>query len=110
MKTDTAPTVTATKRGPGRPKTKATLKRVVLLDGKPVGRGRPAADSKKNRTVVFIPVDETFDVSKHGAGVPFRSGLRQFQASIKRVDLKRMVAAGKAKTAAVKVAAEPVAA
>jgi len=97
--TDTNTVVTPTPKR-GRPKTKMTLKRVVLLDGKPVGRGRPAADSKGNRTVVFIPIGETFDVTKHGTGSAFRPGLRQFKASVKRVDLKRFVAESKNNVAA----------
>lgn len=88
-------TETVTKRPVGRPRTKMTLKRVVLLDGKPVGRGRPAKDGKGNRTVVFIPATETFDASKHGTGSKFSPGLKQFKASIKRVDLKKFEALAK---------------
>ena len=77
------------KRGVGRPRTKQTLKRVVLLNGQPVGRGRPTLTGKGERTVVFIPVDETFDATKHGLGVKFAPGLRQFRQSIKRMDLKK---------------------
>jgi len=76
------------KRGPGRPKTKVTLKRVVLLDGKPVGRGRPAKENKGERTVVFIPVDEKFDKSVHGIGKKYIAGLAQYKLPLKRVDLK----------------------
>jgi hypothetical protein len=64
------------------------LKRVVLLDGKPVGRGRPAKNGKGTRTVVFIPDNEKFDVAVHGTGVKFRAGLNQFKTPIKRMDLK----------------------
>jgi hypothetical protein len=77
-----------TKRGPGRPRTKMTMKRVVLLNGQPVGRGRPAKDGKGDRTVVYIPVDETFDVSKHGVGKKFYAGVKA-GPSIKRVDFKK---------------------
>lgn len=92
--TETAP-VTAVespaveKRGPGRPKTKVTLKRVVLLDGKPVGRGRPNKTGKADRTVVFIPVDQTFDAAVHGTGTKYRAGLSQFKLAIKRIDIEK---------------------
>jgi hypothetical protein len=75
------------KRGPGRPKTKVTLKRVVLLEGKPVGRGRPAKGSSSKRTYVFIPVDETYDAAQHGSGSRYRAGLNQSKTPIKRVNI-----------------------
>jgi len=75
------------KRGPGRPKTKMTLKRVVLLNGKPVGRGRPSKTSSSNRKVVFIPINETYEESVHGVGKKYISGLNQYTHQIKRVDL-----------------------
>lgn len=87
--TQTMETVGTVKRGVGRPVTKKTLKRVVLLDGSPVGRGRPAKEGKGNRTVVWIPVDEQFDAKKHGTGSKFMPGLNQFRMSIKRVDIKK---------------------
>lgn len=86
---NTAVAATVVKRTVGRPVTKVTLKRVVLVNGIPVGRGRPASASKANRTVVFIPIGETFDASKHGTGVKFSAGLKQFSNSIKRMDLKK---------------------
>ena len=76
-----------TKRAVGRPKTKVTLKRVVLLDGKPVGRGRPVKGSKGKRTAVFIPVDETYDVAVHGLGAKYRADKNQFKQPIKRVNI-----------------------
>ena len=100
------PTATV-KRGPGRPKTKLTLRRVVLLDGVPVGKGRPAAESKSNRTVVYVPVGEAYDVAKHGTGTKFRPGLAQFSASIKRVDLKSAVKDGVKAVKKVKAKATP---
>ena len=81
--------VAAVKRGPGRPKTKITLKRVVLVDGAPVGRGRPALETKSVRTVVFIPVDETFNASVHGVGKKYIAGLAQYKLAIKRVDISK---------------------
>lgn len=77
------------KRKVGRPVSKVTLKRVVLLDGKVVGRGRPKTNGKGNRTVVYIPASESYDSAKHGVGVKFSPGLKQFRASIKRVDIKK---------------------
>lgn len=65
MKTENTKRV-YTKRG-----TTVAGKRVVLIDGVPVGRGRPAKEGKGNRTVVFIPFNETYDVAKHGIGVRF---------------------------------------
>jgi hypothetical protein len=92
--TETAPTAivdapVAEKRGPGRPRTKVTLKRVVLLDGKPVGRGRPQKDNKAERTCVFIPVDQTYDLAVHGPGNKYRAGLSQYKLAIKRVDIAK---------------------
>lgn len=76
-----------TTRKVGRPKTKKTLKRIVLLNGEPVGRGRPNKTSKKLRTVVYIPIDECYDISKHGVGSVYVKGLKQFKWSVKRVNL-----------------------
>ena len=87
--TNTVDTVATEKRGPGRPKTKVTLKRVVLLDGKPVGRGRPNKENKGERTCVFIPVDQTYDVAVHGTGNKYRAGLSQYKLAIKRVDIAK---------------------
>lgn len=60
-------------RRPGRPVdiTKINLKRVVLLDGQPVGKGRPEKDSKRQRTVVYVPVNESYDRAKFGVGKPY---------------------------------------
>lgn len=44
------------------------VKRVVLIDGVPVGRGRPARGTIKGRTVVYIPVNATYDVAIYGTG------------------------------------------
>lgn len=75
------------KRGPGRPRTKVTLKRVVLLNGKPVGRGRPNKNGKSTRTFVFIPIDQTFDVTVHGTGSGYRAD--RCKTPIKRVDIAK---------------------
>jgi len=87
--TATVTPVPVVKRGPGRPRTKVTLKRVVLVDGAPVGRGRPATETKSVRTVVFIPVDETFNASVHGVGSKYIAGLSQYKLAIKRVDITK---------------------
>jgi hypothetical protein len=49
------------------------VKRVVLLDKKPVGRGKPAKGTLKNRTVVYIPVDATYNVETYGEGAPYNA-------------------------------------
>lgn len=63
-------------------------KRVVLLNGVPVGRGRPAKEGKGKRTVVYIPANETYDVTKHGAGVEFRA---KRHAALKRLKIANPV-------------------
>jgi hypothetical protein len=80
---------TVAKRGVGRPVTKVTLKRVVLLNGKPVGRGRPSKDGKSERTVVFIPVNETYDPAVHGTGKKYNVGMAQYKLPIKRIDIAK---------------------
>jgi len=75
----------------GRPKTKITLKRCILLNGKPVGRGRPCLKGINERTVIRIPIDETYNVKKHGLGMKFYAGLKQFKQSIKRIDIAKFV-------------------
>ena len=57
-----------TKRG-----TTKMVKRVVLLDGKPVGRGRPSKAGKGKRTVVYIGMDENYNKEKHGIGTEYRN-------------------------------------
>lgn len=84
---DNIPTVA--KRGVGRPITKVTLKRVVLLNGKPVGRGRPSKEGKGERTVVFVPVGETYDPAVHGTGKKYNAGLAQYKLPIKRIDIAK---------------------
>lgn len=78
-----------TKRGPGRPRTKVTLKRVVLLDGVPVGRGRPNKDTLSKRTVVFIPIKDEYDVNVHGTGKKYIRNLSQYKLAIKNVDISK---------------------
>mgnify|MGYP006286661693 CR=1 FL=1 len=67
------------------------VKRVVLLDGKPVGRGKPAKGTLKRRTFVYIPVDATYDVDTYGTGARF-SGAESATKPIKTVDRSKFVA------------------
>jgi len=76
--TDTAPSAetvmeTSTKRRRLKYGTGIKVKRVVLLDGKPVGRGKPAKGTTKSRTVVYIPVDATYDVNIYGTGAQYNA-------------------------------------
>ena len=69
-----APTMeTSTKRRRLKYGTGLKVKRVVLLDGVPVGRGKPAKGTTKSRTVVYIPVDATYDVSIYGTGSQYNA-------------------------------------
>lgn len=69
-----------TKRG-----TTIVARRVTLLDGKPVGRGKPAKDTRGNRTVVWVPVGEAYDPTVHGQGVKFNPNLAQFKRTFRRI-------------------------
>lgn len=69
-----------TKRG-----TTIVARRVTLLDGKPVGRGKPSKDARGNRTVVWVPIGEAYDVNIHGIGVKFNPNLTQFKKTFKRI-------------------------
>jgi hypothetical protein len=46
----------------GKMRNKSTMwvRRVVLADGQPVGKGRPNLGVKSSRTCLFIPLKETF--------------------------------------------------
>ncbi len=55
-----------TKRG-----TTVKAARTVLLDGKPVGQGKPSKEGKNRRMVVYVPVGMKYDEAKHGKGVKF---------------------------------------
>jgi len=74
---DTAPTADMQKIAKSKRRLKygtgILVKRVVLLDGKPVGRGKPAKGTLKNRTVVYIPVDATYNVETYGEGAPYNA-------------------------------------
>jgi len=71
--TEETTTETSTKRRRLKYGTGLKVKRVVLLDGVPVGRGKPAKGTTKSRTVVYIPVDATYDVSIYGTGSQYNA-------------------------------------
>jgi hypothetical protein len=48
-------------------------RRVVLLNGEPVGKGRPQKEGKGGRTVVYIPENMPYDKAIHGLGVKFNA-------------------------------------
>lgn len=48
-------------------------RRVVLLDGEPVGRGRPTKTGKGTRTVVYVPIGMDYSLKLHGPGVRFNT-------------------------------------
>lgn len=48
-------------------------RRVILLNSEPVGRGRPSAEGKGERRVVYVPVGMDYDAAVHGAGVKYNS-------------------------------------
>lgn len=73
--------------------TSLPAKRVVLIDGVPVGRGRPSSEVK-NRTVVYIPVNEKYNREKHGIGVKYSA--TNHPALSKRVSLDGKVLPKKA--------------
>jgi hypothetical protein len=75
-----------TKRG-----TTVPGKRVVLLNGVPVGRGKPAKNGKGKRTVVFVPMGEVYDVIRHGTGTEFRSKRHGVLRRLKVKDLSNSV-------------------
>ena len=83
--------VASVKKQLGRPRTFETQKRVILVDGAPQGRGRITGDKKSNRRIVFIPVNETYDVTKHGIGVLYNvKKTQQHRISIRRVSLSKI--------------------
>ena len=59
--------------------------RVVLIDGKPVGRGKPSLEGKGERKVVYVPVGQTYNAEIHGSGVRFN---KHFHGVWKRVAIK----------------------
>jgi hypothetical protein len=61
-------------------------KRVVLKDGKPVGRGRPSEEELKGRMVVYIPKDAEYDEATYGKGVKYNTATHS--APFKRISKK----------------------
>ena len=82
--TETSTTVKAkrkyTKRG-----TTIVARRVTLLNGEPVGRGKPSKEARGNRTIVWVPVGETYNPAVHGLGVKFNPNLNQFKKTFRRI-------------------------
>ena len=62
--------------------------RTVILNGKVVGRGRPAKLAKGERRVVYLPKGETYDAAKHGTGVRFNTA---FHGVLKRLKVNKVV-------------------
>jgi hypothetical protein len=58
-------------------------RRMILLNDKPVGRGRPAQDGKGERKVVYVPVGMEYDVKVHGEGVRYNTNTHK--ATHKRI-------------------------
>lgn len=78
-------TATKSKRKYTKRGTTIVARRVTLLDGKPVGRGKPSKDARGNRTVVWVPVGETYNPTVHGLGVKFNPNLVQFKRIFRRI-------------------------
>lgn len=78
-------TVTKSKRKYTKRGTTIVARRVTLLDGKPVGRGKPSKDARGNRTVVWVPVGESYNPTVHGLGVKFNPNLVQFKRIFRRI-------------------------
>lgn len=85
VETVTTATVTKTKRKYTKRGTTIVARRVTLLDGKPVGRGKPSKDTRGSRTVVWVPVGETYNPTVHGLGVKFNPNLAQFKRIFRRI-------------------------
>jgi hypothetical protein len=58
-------------------------RRVILLNGEPVGRGRPSLEGKGERKVVYVPVGMEYDVAVHGEGVKYNT--HSHRATHKRI-------------------------
>jgi hypothetical protein len=67
--------------------TTVVARRVTLLDGKVIGRGKPAKATKSARTVVYVPMDQEYNPAVHGLGVKFTPGLVQFRKVFKRIKI-----------------------
>ena len=58
-------------------------RRVILLNGAPVGRGRPSTEGKGERKVVYVPVGMEYDKTVHGEGVRYNA--HSHRATHKRI-------------------------
>jgi hypothetical protein len=58
-------------------------RRVILMNGEPVGRGRPETEGKGQRRVVYIPFGMEYDAKIHGEGVKYNSN--SHKATQKRI-------------------------
>ena len=58
-------------------------RRIVLKDGKPVGRGKPSKEGRGKRTVVYVPVGMEYDAAVHGPGVKYNTA--SHKATHKRI-------------------------
>ena len=63
-----AKTDSTTKRAYTKRDTTVVARRCLVLDGKEIGRGRPAKDGYDNRNVVWIPKGVKYDSAIHGLG------------------------------------------
>lgn len=82
----TKPAVKAKRKYTARGTT-VVARRVTLLDGKVIGRGKPATATKSLRTVVYVPVGQDYNPAVHGLGVKFTPGLVQFRKVFKRIKI-----------------------
>jgi len=82
----TKPAVKAKRKYTARGTT-IVARRVTLLDGKVIGRGKPAKATKGLRTVVYVPVGQDYNPTVHGLGVKFTPGLVQFRKVFKRIKI-----------------------
>ena len=62
-------------------------KRVVLVDGKPIGRGAPKHAELSRRRVVFIPKDAAYDAAIFGEGVKFNMQSKAHNQSVGRANV-----------------------
>ena len=85
VSTDTVTKVRNVKSARRKYGTGLLVKRVVLLNGAPVGRGKPVKGTLKKRTFVYIPMDASYDVEVYGTGSRF-SGAESATKPIKTVD------------------------
>jgi hypothetical protein len=81
--------------------------RTVLMNGVPVGRGKPSKDHKGDRHVVYVPRGETYDAAKHGTGVRFN---KAFHGVTKRLAVVNTVMKYTHETPETKAPETPVAA